>query len=215
MNKLILVLPAIIPLLNGCNNSSNSTPPSQPPPQITACPSDGGEEKGYSPISQKTLLADVKAGKNQEVFLDAFKHCDIIYGTRFALEQGGGANIGGSEKSHYTRIPRAELTNSGEWHDPKNKAQRPTGPNAQSCGSCHSQPNEDGAGPTSVNVHRDHPLLGKPELMIQRNTPHLFGAGALQRLAEEMTEELYEVKKKAGKKACDSKNSERMDLTAK
>ena len=214
MNKLILVLPAVIPLLSACNNSSHTTPP-QPSPQITACPSDSGEEKDYSPMDQMDLLASVKAGKNQEAFLEAFEQGDVIFGTNFTLEQGGGAYIGGSEKSHYTRIPRADLKNPGEWGDPNRKVKRPTGPNAQSCASCHSQPSEDGAGPTSANVHRDHRFSGNPELMIQRNTPHLFGAGALQRLAEEMTEELYEVKDKAGKKACATKTNVQQDLTAK
>ena len=60
MNKLILVLSAIIPLLSGCNNSSNTTvPPTKPSPQITACPSDSEEEKAYSPIDQMDLLADI------------------------------------------------------------------------------------------------------------------------------------------------------------
>lgn len=214
MNKLILVLLGVIPLLSGCNDSSQTTV-AQPSLQITACPSESGEGQDYSPMDQMALLATVKAGKNQEAFLEAFEQGDVIFGTNFTLEQGGGAYIGGSEKSHYTRIPRADLKNSGEWGDPNRKVKRPTGPNAQSCVSCHSQPNEDGAGPTAANVHRDHRFSGNPELMIQRNTPHLFGAGALQRLAEEMTEELYEVKDKAGKKACATKTNVQQDLTAK
>lgn len=214
MNKLILVLPAVIPLLSACEKSTHTIPP-QPSPQITACPSDSGAEKDYSPMAQSDLLAGVKAGKYQETFLEAFEQGDVIFGTNFTLEQGGGAYIGGSEKSHYTRIPRADLKNPGEWGDPNRKVKRPTGPNAQSCVSCHSQPNEDGAGPTSANVHRDHRFSGNPELMIQRNTPHLFGAGALQRLAEEMTEELYDVKDKAGKKACATKSNIQQNLIAK
>jgi len=214
MNKIILILPAVIPLLSACNNSSQTTPP-HPSPQITACPSDSGEEKDYSTMDQMDLLANVKAGKNQEAFKEAFEQGDVIFATNFTLEQGGGAYIGGSEKSHYTRIPRADLKKPGEWGDPNRVVKRPTGPNAQSCVSCHSQPIEDGAGPTSANVHRDHRFSGNPELMIQRNTPHLFGAGALQRLAEEMTEELYEVKDQAGKKACADKTTVKQDLTAK
>jgi cytochrome c551/c552 len=166
-------------------------------------------------MDQMDLLTSIKAGKNQEAFLEAFEQGDVIFATKFTLEQGGGAYIGGSEKSHYTSIPRADLKNPGEWGNPNRKVKRPTGPNAQSCGSCHSQPSEDGAGPTSANVHRDHRFSGNPELMIQRNTPHLFGAGALQRLAEEMSEELYEVKDKAGKKACATKTNVQQDLTTK
>lgn len=214
MNKLIFILPAMIPLFSACDSPSRKPPP-PPPPQISACPSAGGEEKGYSPMDQMELLATIKAGKNQEAFLEAFEQGDTIFGTNFTLEQGGGAYIGGLEKSHYTRIPRADLKNPGEWADPNRQLKRPTGPNAQACVSCHGQPVEDGAGPTAANVHRDPRLSGNPESMIQRNTPHVFGAGALQRLAEEMTEELYGVKDKAGKKACETKQPVRQDLTAK
>jgi hypothetical protein len=100
MNKIILILlPAVIPLLSACNNSSQTTPP-HPSPQITACPSDSGEEKDYSTMDQMDLLANVKAGKNQEAFKEAFEQGDVIFATNFTLEQGGGAYIGGSEKSH-------------------------------------------------------------------------------------------------------------------
>jgi cytochrome c551/c552 len=214
MNKIILVLPAFIPMLSGCNNSPHTTVP-QPLPQITKCPSGGGEENEYRPLDQKDLLASIKAGKNQEAFLEAFDQGDLIFGTHFTSDQGGGAFIGGSEKSHYSRIPRADLKNPKEWGDPKRKVKRPTGPNAQSCVSCHSQPSEDGAGPTAANVHRDHHFTGNPELMIQRNTPHVFGAGALQRLAEEMTDELYAIKEMAEKDACTTKNKVYKELMAK
>jgi hypothetical protein len=36
-------------------------------------------------------------------------------------------------------------------------------------------------------VHRDPEARARPDRFIQRNTPHLFGAGGVQRLAEEMT----------------------------
>jgi hypothetical protein len=201
MDKLVFVLLAVITLLSACDNSSNSPLP-PPTPKITACPSDSSKQQTYKPIDQMTLLANVKAGKNQQVFMAAFEQGDLIFGTRFTLGQGGGAFIGGTEKSHYTRIPRADLKKPGEWGDPQRKVKRPTGPNAQSCVSCHNQPNEDAAGQTVANVHRDHLFSANPELMIQRNAPHLFGAGALQRLAEEMTEELFSIKAKAGEKAC-------------
>jgi hypothetical protein len=61
MNKLILVLPAVIPLLSACNNSSHTTPP-QSSPQLSACPSDSGEEGDYKPMDQMTLLTNVKSG---------------------------------------------------------------------------------------------------------------------------------------------------------
>jgi hypothetical protein len=41
-----------------------------------------------------------------------------------------------------------------------------------------------------MNVIRDPLHTANPGQFIQRNTPHNFGGGALQRLAEEMTVEL-------------------------
>jgi cytochrome c551/c552 len=215
MKKLLLALPTVMPLLIACNETPKTTVSSQPTVQITTCPSDGGGDKNYRPMAQKDLLADIKAGKNHRAFLAAFEQGDLIFATSFTEKQGGGAYIGGTEKSHYTRIPRADLKAPGEWGDPNRKVKRPTGPNAQSCVSCHSQPDEDGAGPTSANVHRDHHFTGDLKQMIQRNTPHVFGVGALQRLAEEMTEELYDVKNKAGAEACKTKTKITHNLIAK
>ena len=67
---------------------------------------------------------------------------------------------------------------------------RVTGPNAAACFECHNIPFEDGAGLPSGNVHRDPQLSASLGKFIQRNAPHLFGSGGVQRLAEEMTEEL-------------------------
>jgi hypothetical protein len=176
-------------------------------PAISACPTDNNEEGDYRPIDQKGLLADILAGKNEEAFTEAFEQGDTIFGTHFTLEQGGGAFIGVSEPSHYTRIPRADQNGLGEWGDLSRKLMRPTGPNAQSCVSCHNQPVEDGAGSTADNVHRIPQLKENPRLTIQRNTPHVFGAGALQRLAEEMTDDLMKIKNEAEKEACTKKGS--------
>lgn len=55
---------------------------------------------------------------------------------------------------------------------------------------CHNEPFDDGAGGTASNVHRDPLYTARLDRFITRNTPHLFALGALQRLAEEMTEVL-------------------------
>lgn len=201
MRKLCCIVPVIY-LLSGC--SEPPKPPSMTP-AISACPADNNDEGDYRPIDQKELLTDILAGKNDEVFMEAFEQGDTIFGTKFTLQQGGGAFIGASEPSHYTRIPRADQNGPGEWGDLNRKLMRPTGPNAQSCASCHNQPVEDGAGSTADNVHRIPQLKENPALTIQRNTPHVFGAGALQRLAEEMTDDLRNIKKEAEKEACNKK----------
>ena len=45
-------------------------------------------------MDQMDLLTSIKAGKNQEAFLEAFEQGDVIFGTHFTLKQGGGAYIG-------------------------------------------------------------------------------------------------------------------------
>jgi len=215
MKKSCSLLPAVI-LLSSCGGSNNPpSPPVPTEPAITACSADGGEEESvYRPLDQQELLSGIMAGKGEEVFHDAFEHGDLIFGTKFTLGQGGGAFIGSNESSHYTRIPRADLNAPGEWGDMTRDVMRPTGPNAQSCGSCHSQPIDDGAGPTSANVHRI-PQLEHPDLTIQRNTPHVFGLGALQRLAEEMTDEIRDAIPKAKAEACAQKTEVTKDFSAK
>ncbi len=122
-----------------------------------------------------------------DAFLFAFDLGDEFFEVDFTSVDGGGANVGNGERT--TRIPRADLDGRGEWanHFPA----RATGPNASSCASCHSLPVADGAGATAADVHRDPFHTGNIAQMIHRNTPHLHGMGAIQRLAEEMTEALH------------------------
>jgi hypothetical protein len=80
------------------------------------------------------------------------------------------------------------LRGATEWrsHTPD----RVTGPNAGGCFECHEQPFEDGSGTAALNVHRDPFRTGIIGQFVQRNTPHVFAPGAIQRLAEEMTDGL-------------------------
>ena len=120
-------------------------------------------------------------------FDDVFEAGDEFFDTEFNLLDGGGANVGRGQR--YSRVPRADLRGPGEWfnHQPA----RETGPNAAACTDCHRGPG-DGAGAAGSNVHRDPRRNGIVGQFIQRNTPHLFGGGALQVLAEEMTQALQD-----------------------
>ena len=119
-------------------------------------------------------------------FLEAFELGDELFGSAFNALDGGGANVGRGQR--YTRVPRADLHGRGEWfnHAPI----RVTGPNAGGCFECHEQPFEDGAGTAALNVHRDPFRTGLIGQFVERNTPHVFAPGAIQRLAEEMTDGL-------------------------
>jgi hypothetical protein len=149
-------------------------------------------------IDQHELLALVQNGRHQEAFEEAFEHGDEFFETEFNALDGGGANVG--DGSRYTRVPRADLSGGGAWasHVPE----RATGPNATACNSCHIQLFDDGAGSPVANVHRDTRHSGQIGMFIQRNTPHLFSPGALQRLAEEMTTTLWEARDAARQRAC-------------
>jgi Di-haem oxidoreductase, putative peroxidase len=140
----------------------------------------------HSPVGEHILQTALNALPASEEFLTAFEVGDELFGTQFNALDGGGANVGRGQR--YTTVPRADLKGSGEWftHTPA----RVTGPNAGGCFECHEQPFEDGAGTAALNVHRDPFRTGLIGQFIQRNTPHVFAPGAIQRLAEEMTDDL-------------------------
>src|SRR5262245_61856101 len=120
----------------------------------------------------------------------AFEHGDELFETTFNALDGVGANVGDGQR--FTRVPRADQAGPGEWaaHVPE----RTTGPNAAACTSCHNEPVEDGAGGVQSNVIRDPFHTADSRRMLHRNTPHLFGAGGVQRLAEEMTVDLLAIR---------------------
>src|SRR5262245_36467998 len=141
-------------------------------------------------LDQSDLLALVQQGQNGAAFDLAFEHGDELFETKFNALDGVGAHVG--DGLRFTRRPRADQAGPGEWatHQPS----RATGPNATSCSSCHNQPGDDGAGGPESNAVRDPLHAANPRYMIQRNTPHLFGAGAVQRLGEEMTVQLRAIR---------------------
>ena len=140
----------------------------------------------HSPAGEHVEQAELNALPPSEEFLEAFEIGDELFGTSFNALDGGGANVGRGQR--YTTVPRSDLRGSGEWfnHTPT----RVTGPNAGGCFECHEQPFEDGSGTAALNVHRDPFRTGQIGQFIQRNTPHVFAPGAIQRLAEEMTDDL-------------------------
>jgi hypothetical protein len=142
---------------------------------------------------QSTLTNQVIAGQNAAAFTASFALGDGMFAAKFNASDGGGANVGAGER--YTRMPRADLTGAGQWasHTPA----RATGPNATGCTGCHNLGGDDGAGDSSANVHRDGNHTRALNQMVQRNTPHVFGLGGQQKLAEEMTTDLQNLRNAA------------------
>ncbi len=132
---------------------------------------------------------------------------DELFGTTYNERDGIGSNLNqdSTVSIRFSRVPRADLP--GFTSDPF----RATGPNARSCTACHNGPTtpggptaDDGSGEINSNAVRDPQRTKTLSKFIQRQTPHLFGSGALQNLAQEMTTDLLAIQSSAvtAAKAC-------------
>ena len=151
-----------------------------------------------SPHIDQAMLVALVAADPHAAFQAAFGVGDKMFETVFNSLDGVGANVGGGQR--FTHVPRADLRGGTEWFD--HRPARETGPNAESCTACHNLPTQDAAGNAAANVHRDPLRGGVPAQFIQRNTPHLFAPGAVQRVAEEMTAELQRIRSEAIASVC-------------
>ncbi|MCJ8338481.1 MAG: hypothetical protein MJK10_08405 [Pseudomonadales bacterium] len=144
-------------------------------------------------------------------FETAFEVGDELFEHSFTAAEGVGANVGFGIR--FTLVPRADLDNEQQWaqHLPK----RVTGPNAQSCDACHSLPFGDGAGKVMMNNIRDPLHSADPSKFISRQPPHIFGLGALQLLAEEMSDALQRQLQQAKTQAAASGKTVQLALRAK
>lgn len=151
--------------------------------------------EGTSTTRGRGFSAFSIAREKGDNFFDNLFEADALF--------GAGANVGQGQR--FTRVPRADLKGPGEWasHFPA----RATGPNAASCIECHTMVRHDGSGFAALNAIRDPLHSGDPSKFVNRNTPHLFGGGALQLLAEEMTGELHKILTEA-KSECQGKDAQ-------
>jgi|SRR5882724_3993806 len=99
--------------------------------------------------------------------------------------------------------------------------QRVAGPDANSCAGCHNRPIVGGAGDFATNVfvgaHFTDPPTTKIEAMVtnERHTLSIFGAGAIEMVAREMTSELQDQRDGARMRAAATHGNERVRLEAK
>src|SRR5215467_7991566 len=95
---------------------------------------------------------------------------------------------------------RPATTADGQPRTPRPGMLRTTGPDAHSCASCHNRPRPGGGGDFATNVFVSIDSMNpakesiSPEVVNERMTVSLFGAGPIEALALEMTRELQATK---------------------
>ena len=154
--------------------------------------------ESIAPHVEQEMLTTLVEADPELAFETAFEVGDELFETVFNAIDGVGANVGNGQR--FTRMPRADLRGGTEWFN--HRPERLSGPNAENCNACHNLPFDDGAGNASGNIHRDPLRSGQARQIIQRNAPHLFAPGAVQRLAEEMTADLHKIRSETIASVC-------------
>lgn len=141
-------------------------------------------------------------------FKDLLAHGKAVFDARFNELDGQG---------------RPASTGGGAFRDKHGQPAfiRTSGPDSNSCSGCHNQPSSGGAGDNVANVFVLAQLLDpviesvSPEFSNERNTLGMFGSGAIESLAREMSEELFQIREDAVNEALMSQQFVTKDLVAK
>ncbi len=157
------------------------------------------EPSGYAelvPIVRSMDAADARGHLDQDAIFDwntagisedqlefLFDHGDELTEIEFKVADGVGSLLApdGSPLTRFTRVPTGG---------------RFTGPNAESCLACHGVPIGNSGGLNVANVMQD-PQPDVPGLFNVRQTISINGGGLIQILAEDITEELQDLKAQA------------------
>lgn len=176
---------------------------------LLAC-SGGAQAEELNPVNQQELNDIVINQGANAAFNHAFEVGDELTEFTFTSAHGVGAHVG--EGRRFSRFPRADLDGRLEWtkHLPK----REGGPNATSCIACHNLPIANGAGDIALNVLVDPGHTADPAKYLERNTLPLMALGVPQRLAEEMSQELFAQRSAMFMNTC-KEGVGRIELTAK
>jgi len=154
----------------GCGGTSAGAPPEE---EILPLP---GDQPAF-PFPEHTDQFLITTGAIR--FPELFDIGDELFEVAFnGLDGVGVAELpdGAPHPTRFARIPPGGGRNSG--------------PNGQACVGCHNFPQPTSAGEAASIVLQDPAGLGEPPFNV-RSVPTLFGSAVLQRLAEEMTEELH------------------------
>ncbi|WP_444956874.1 di-heme oxidoredictase family protein [Microbulbifer sp. ZKSA002] len=154
--------------------------------------------------------SDLESMDTLEAYVHAFEEGDELFEMNYNALDGVGVNVGNGKR--FTSFPRPDLKGPNAWANVL--PHRTTGPNGDSCISCHNVPVADGGGGVNDNVIRMDPER-KQRGFIERQSPHLFGMGAVQLVAEEMTTQLHTLRDEAISESCSSGTDTTVALTAK
>ncbi len=127
---------------------------------------------------------------------DLVKAGGLLFDARFTINDGAGRPLATQAviPTHF-KHPREVLF------------QRASGPDSNSCASCHNLPVSGGAGDFVANVFTSGGTESAdfdnvdPQFSNERNTNHMFGSGLQELLAREMTADLKALRSDALKKA--------------
>ena len=146
----------------------------------------------------------------EDAFIEAFEEGDELFEIKYNAIDGVGINVGNGRR--FSRMPRPDLDGPMSWASVL--PHRITGPNGDSCVGCHSLPTADGAGEIADNTVRIDPNR-EQNGTIERQAPHMFGVGAQQMLAEEMTTDLQALRDAAVESSCSTRRSQTVALQSK
>ena len=165
------------------------------------------ETIGEKPTIQHHMeQSEIEAGNLH--LREIIEHGQLVFDARFNSLDGRG---------------RPATTGGGAPRDPHGQPAflRTSGPDANACAGCHNQPASGGAGEFVANVFVLAQTLDpvtesiSPEFSNERNTLGMFGSGAIEMLAREMSDELIAIREAAKQEAMTSGESVSKDLTAK
>ena len=201
MNKMLSATLCAAMLMPGSGTSSAHANPitslDRPPYDARAIGVEIDQQQLTGMLNGETLLALVEAGR-------------VLFDAKFTTADGAGRPL-----ATQAAIPTLFR------HVREAQFQRASGPDANSCTSCHNDPIDGGAGDFAVNVFTSEGTESAdfdnvdPEFSNERGTTHLFGAGLLELLAREMTGDLHSLRSAGLTRARESGQTASVDLVTK
>lgn len=136
-------------------------------------------------VNQSALSGEISATD----FRDLVEAGRQLFDTKFTIADGAG------------RPGATQATIPTHFKRPRELAfQRASGPDANSCTSCHNDPIAGGAGHFTTNAFTSQGTESAdfdnvdPQFSNERGTNHMFGAGLMELLAREMTADLHAIR---------------------